>query len=74
MDVPDVPEDVTGQDLDRDVHGRLRTLSKDNAEDVARHLVMADGMLDEDPERAYSHAQVALAAVAALTSCARRRR
>jgi hypothetical protein len=61
IDVPDVPEDVTGQDLDRDVHGRLRTLSKENAEDVARHLVMAGRMLDEDPERAYRHAQVALA-------------
>lgn len=61
MDVPDVPEDVTGKDLDRDAHGRLRTLSKDNAEDVARHLVMAGRLLDEDPERAYRHAQVALA-------------
>ncbi|WP_291378575.1 hypothetical protein [Demequina sp.] len=61
MDVPDVPEDVTGQDLDRDAHGRLRTLSKDNAEDVARHLVMAGRLLEEDPERAYRHAQVALA-------------
>lgn len=61
MDVPDVPEGVTGQDLDRDVHARLRTLSKDNAEDVARHLVMAGRLLDEDPELAYRHAQVALA-------------
>ncbi len=61
MDVPDVPEDVTGKDLDRDAHGRLRTLSKDNAEDVARHLVMAGRLLDDDPELAYRHAQVALA-------------
>ncbi|MBC7298033.1 MAG: hypothetical protein H5T82_03980 [Demequina sp.] len=61
MDVPDVPEDVTGKDLDRDAHGRLRTLSKDNAEDVARHLVMAGRLLEEDPELAYRHAQVALA-------------
>lgn len=61
MDVPDVPEDVTGQALDRDAHGRLRTLSKDNAEDVARHLVMAGRLIDDDPELAYRHAQVALA-------------
>lgn len=43
------------------MHGRLRTLSKDNAEDVARHLVMAGRLLDDDPELAYRHAQVALA-------------
>ena len=61
MDVPDIPEDVTAADLDRDARARLRTLSKDNAEDVGRHLVMAGRVLDEDPELAYRHAQVALA-------------
>lgn len=48
-------------ELDPDARGRLRTLSKDNADDVARHLVMAGRLLDEDPELAYRHAQVALA-------------
>ncbi|WNM26131.1 hypothetical protein RN607_07935 [Demequina capsici] len=38
---------------------RLRTLSKDNAEDVGRHLVMAGRLLDFDPETAYKHAQIA---------------
>ena len=61
MDVPDIPEDVSAADLDRDARARLRTLSKDNAEDVGRHLVMAGRMLEEDPELAYRHAQVALA-------------
>jgi len=61
MDVPDVPEDVTASMLDRDARARLRTLSKDNAEDVGRHLVMAGRMVDDDPELAYRHAQVALA-------------
>lgn len=46
-------------DLDRDVRARLRTLSKDNAGVVGRHLVMAGRLLDEDPELAYEHAQAA---------------
>ena len=61
IDAPDIPEDVAAADLDPDARGRLRTLSKDNAEDVARHLVMAGRLLEDDPELAYRHAQVALA-------------
>lgn len=34
----------------------MRTLSKDNADGVARHLVMAGRLLDEDPELALAHA------------------
>ena len=30
---------MTGQELDRSVHHQLRTLTKENAEGVARHLV-----------------------------------
>jgi hypothetical protein len=47
-------------DLDRDVRGRLRTLSKENAEQVGRHLVMTGRLLDTDPELAYEHAQAAV--------------
>jgi hypothetical protein len=47
--------------LDKQARARLRTLSKDNAEDVGRHLVMAGQLIDEDPELAYRYAQVALA-------------
>lgn len=47
--------------LDKQARTRLRTLSKDNAEDVGRHLVMAGKLLDDDPELAYRYAQVALA-------------
>ncbi len=46
--------------LDRDVRARLRTLSKDNASIVGRHLVMTGRLLDEDPELAYEHAQAAV--------------
>ena len=47
--------------LDKTARARLRTLSKDNAEDVGRHLVMAGQLLETDPELAYRYAQVALA-------------
>lgn len=45
--------------LDRGARSRLRTLAKDNADRVARHLVAAGRLLDEEPERAYEHAQAA---------------
>lgn len=57
---PQVPDDVTFSELDRDVRGRLRTLSKDSAERVGRHLVMVGRLLDSDPELAYEHAQAAV--------------
>ncbi|WP_082495292.1 hypothetical protein [Cellulomonas sp. Leaf334] len=47
-------------DLDRSVRGRLRTLSKDNADGVGRHLVMVGRLLDAQPELAYEHAQAAV--------------
>ncbi len=47
-------------DLDPGARGRLRTLSRENAEGVARHLVMAGRLIDEDPELAYEHAQAAV--------------
>ncbi|GAB4069298.1 tetratricopeptide repeat protein [Angustibacter speluncae] len=41
------------------MRGELGTLAKDNATVVARHLVMAARLLDEDPETAYQHALAA---------------
>lgn len=58
---PEVPDEVEYGQLDRTVRARLRTLSKDNAEDVGRHLIMVGSLLDLDPELAYQHAQVAVA-------------
>ena len=55
-----IPEDVTFSMLDRDARGPLRTLSKENAERVGRHLVMVGRLIDEDPEAAYEHAQAAV--------------
>ena len=43
------------RDLDPAARARLRTLSRENADAVARHLVMAGRLVDEDPEGAYAH-------------------
>jgi tetratricopeptide (TPR) repeat protein len=51
-----IPDDVTGRELDGDVRRQLRTLPADLATKVARHLVMAGRLLDEDPDTAYLHA------------------
>lgn len=57
---PFVPDEVEYHDLDKEVRARLRTLSKENAERVGRHLVMAGELLETDPELAYEHAQAAV--------------
>ena len=58
-DDPEIPEDVTANLLDKVARAELKTLSKDNADWVARHLVMAGRLIDEDPELAHKHAQAA---------------
>ncbi|GAA4186867.1 hypothetical protein GCM10022288_11070 [Gryllotalpicola kribbensis] len=47
---------MSSKDLDYAARLELRTLAKDNAEDVARHLVMAAQLIEEDPELAHRHA------------------
>ena len=42
------------------MRGRLRTLSKETAERVGKHLVMVARLIDNDPELAYEHAQEAV--------------
>ncbi|WP_244285268.1 hypothetical protein, partial [Cryobacterium shii] len=54
-DDPELPDDITSQDLDRIARNELKTLSKDNAEAVGRHLAMAARVIDEDPELAHRH-------------------
>ncbi|GAA2588338.1 hypothetical protein [Microbacterium binotii] len=56
---PEVPEDITARDLHPSARNELKTLSKENAEEVARHLVMAGRLIDEDPQRAHEHALAA---------------
>ena len=55
-EAPEIPEDVTPKQLDRIALNELKTLSKENAEGVARHLVMAARLIEDDPELAHSHA------------------
>jgi len=55
-DDPEIPDDVEPRDLDKGARLELKTLSKENAEWVARHLVMAARLIDDDPELAHQHA------------------
>ncbi|WP_156401829.1 hypothetical protein [Agromyces sp. Soil535] len=56
---PEIPERIEARDLDKGARAELKTLSKDNADWVARHLVAASEYLDEDPELAHHHAMSA---------------
>lgn len=56
---PELPEDVSAKDLDSTARMGLRALSRLNAENIARHLVMTQRLLDTDPEVAYAHARYA---------------
>ncbi|EYT78292.1 hypothetical protein CF54_38120 [Streptomyces sp. Tu 6176] len=55
-----IPEEVTGDEIDKDVRQELQSLPKTLAEDVARNLVMVARLIDEDPEGAYGYSRVAL--------------
>lgn len=56
FDEPIVPDEVTPNDLNSAARNQLKTLSKENAEAVARHLAMAAEVIDADPELAHRHA------------------
>ncbi|MGW9631796.1 primosomal protein [Agromyces sp. NPDC055520] len=55
-DDPFIPESIEARDLDKGARAELKTLSKENADWVARHLVAASELLEEDPELAHQHA------------------
>ncbi|MEY9951966.1 hypothetical protein [Leifsonia sp. EB34] len=55
-DDPDLPADVEARELPKEARVELKTLSKDNADWVAQHLVMAGRLIDSDPELAHLHA------------------
>lgn len=57
---PQIPAAVKASDLDRESRAALSSLDPDNAEKVARHLVMAGSLLDVDAEEAYLHAKAAV--------------
>lgn len=54
-----MPDEVTAFDLHPSARNELKTLSKENADNVARHLAMAAQLIDEDPALAHEHALAA---------------
>jgi tetratricopeptide (TPR) repeat protein len=56
---PEIDEDVTGKELDREAARQLGTLTDTNRKWVAKHLIMAGRLLEIDPELAFEHALAA---------------
>lgn len=57
---PAIPDTVKASDLDKEFTFALQSLDQQNADTVARHLVMAGSLIDVDPEAAYLHAHAAV--------------
>jgi hypothetical protein len=55
-DDPAIPEDAQPKELDRVARAQLKTLSKENADEVARHLVMVARLIESNPGLAHEHA------------------
>lgn len=58
-DGPDLPEEITGKELDRSVAAQLKGLPDKLAARIARHLAAAGLYIEDDPELAYQHAKAA---------------
>jgi tetratricopeptide (TPR) repeat protein len=58
-DGPELPEGITGAELDRSISSQLKGLPEKLAARVARHLAAAGVYIDSDPELAYRHAMAA---------------
>lgn len=56
---PDLPDDIDVTVLDASVLQDLRGLAKDNADRVAKHMIMASELLEHDPQLALRHARAA---------------
>jgi tetratricopeptide (TPR) repeat protein len=65
-DGPDLPEHITGRELDRSVAAQLKGLPEKLAARVARHLAAAGELIDSDPETAYQHTLAARARASRL--------
>lgn len=65
-DGPPLDPEITGKELDRNVAQQLRGLPEKLAARVARHLVAAGMLLDEDPQTAYQHTLAARARAARI--------
>ncbi len=56
---PALPDWADPRDLDPTIRASLRGLDSRNADTVARHLVVAGTLVDEEPEEALAHARAA---------------
>lgn len=56
----EIPEEITGEELDFGIRKELESLASGNAAEVARHLVAVAHFMEEDPERAWLHAKAAV--------------
>ncbi|MCV7195300.1 hypothetical protein [Mycobacterium angelicum] len=60
-DGPAIPQGVDARQLAPEIRRELSTLDRATADTVARHLVAAGTLLDDDPEAALNHARAARA-------------
>ena len=58
---PPIPPDIEAKQLAPEIRRELSTLDRHTADAVARHLVAAGELIDEDPEAALEHARAARA-------------
>ncbi|WP_081495145.1 tetratricopeptide repeat protein [Mycolicibacterium chubuense] len=58
---PPIPPHIEAKQLAPEIRGELTTLDRSTADAVARHLVAAGELLEEDPEAALAHARAARA-------------
>lgn len=65
-DGPPLDPEISGKELDRNILQQLRGLPEKLAARVARHLVAAGMLLDEDPKTAYQHTLAARARAARI--------
>ncbi len=65
-DGPEIPEGITGKELDRSVLAQLKSLPEKLGQRVARHLVAAGELLEADPRTAYEHTLAARARASRL--------
>jgi tetratricopeptide (TPR) repeat protein len=56
---PQIPAEIEAKQLAPEIRGELTTLDRSTADYVARHLVAAGELLEDDPEAALEHAKAA---------------
>lgn len=59
VEEPEIPQEITGEELPRIENFQLQSLALENAERVRKHLVALTQFLESDPERAFKHGQAA---------------